>query len=486
MKSKYFYICLMAMLSVSVMAQDIPNGDFSSWENRELPNQLGGGAYVTPSGYWDCTNLLIPNCVEKVEGRTAGSSAAQLTSQYLDMSVAGMPDKYITSVLATSSYLSKMSGASFAEGVPCTSLPRYLTFWYKYYPTGVDTAQVFIQFNEDLVIEPNVTRTLKFRTQITEPTYEWTMGYVDLSDDEGGELRGGHPWTEKSPIEAYYIDITSSISGLSSSTEGLGGLFGSTLCITDLQFVSSLPTPDPEEGSEIGIEEDLTNFKWTGTDTRTNVKFVLGGIGGSPSGGFFLELSPIDDTKPAQVDAQMMADKNFWTAVFARKTKEMAGEEMTVKDNVKNLTVTNVALCEDFVTDYEELKTVTLNWTRSDAFRVADKSLLFIYTRDYGEGESGINVYINYDGTEFSVGQNVFTADLVFRIHSESSVVGDALAAYKTATGSKFILDAPTAIEPVITDRRVAYPYYDLQGRRITEPTQRGLYIQNGRKVIVK
>lgn len=479
----------MAMIAASAMAQDIPNGDFSSWESRELPNQLGGGAYVTPSGYWDCTNLLVPNCVEKVEGRTAGSSAAQLTSQYLDMSVAGMPGEYyITSVLATSSYLNKMSGASFAEGVPCTSLPRYLTFWYKYYPKGEDIAQVFIQFNEHLVIKPNVTRTLKFRTQITEPADEWTMGYVDLSDDEGGEFRGGHPWTEESPIEAYYIDITSSISGLSSCTEGQGGYTtGSRLCITDLQFVSSLPTPDPEEGSEIGIEEDLANFKWTGTDTRTNVKFVLGGIGGSPSGGFFLELSPIDDTKPAQVDAQMMADKNFWTAIFARKTKEMAGEEMTVKDNVKNLTVTNVALCEDFVTGYEELKTVTLNWTRSDAFRLADKSLLFIYTKDYGEGESGINVYINYDGTEFSVGQNVFTADLVFRIHSESSVVGDALAAYKTATGSKFILEAPTGIDPISAsgEKLGNGVRYNLAGQHVGKDFH-GVVINNGKKILVK
>jgi hypothetical protein len=50
-----------------------------------------------------------------------------------------------------------------------------------------------------------------------------------------------------------------------------------------------------------------------------------------------------------------------------------------------------------------------------------------------------------------------------------------------------FTLDGePTGIENVSGDAGEADAvYYDLQGRRITKPTVKGVYIMNGKKVVI-
>ena len=217
----------------------VPNGNFADWETRTLPAELGGGSYTSPSGYWDTFNILAPGCVTKTEGRTAGSTAALLESKTVDMSVAGMPGEVVTtSILVTDRFLSKMSGEEYEQGVPSNGIPaHYLTFWYKYQPVAGDVAQVFIQFNEDLVIKTNVTRTVKFRKRITEAASDWTFGYIDLSKPENEETLSNLGWD----IRAFYIDITSSTSGMSSSTDGTGASQpGSKLWITELQFVDDV------------------------------------------------------------------------------------------------------------------------------------------------------------------------------------------------------------------------------------------------------
>lgn len=44
----------------------------------------------------------------------------------------------------------------------------------------------------------------------------------------------------------------------------------------------------------------------------------------------------------------------------------------------------------------------------------------------------------------------------------------------------------PTGISTPTTVMEDAAPYYDLQGRRIKKPTQSGIYIHNGRKIVVR
>ena len=168
MRTKLLFTSFIALLSMQAMAQDIPNGSFADWEDRNLPAEMGGGSYTSPSGYWDTFNILAPGSVSKAEGRTTGSTAALLESKTVDMSVAGMQGEvFTTSLLITDRFLSKMTNEEYEQGIPTKFIPaHYLTFWYKYQPVEGDMAQVFIQFNEDLIIRPGITRTIKFRKKI--------------------------------------------------------------------------------------------------------------------------------------------------------------------------------------------------------------------------------------------------------------------------------------------------------------------------------
>ena len=53
------------------------------------------------------------------------------------------------------------------------------------------------------------------------------------------------------------------------------------------------------------------------------------------------------------------------------------------------------------------------------------------------------------------------------------------------ATRGYSLDDATTGIEP-ITPQTDTDEYFDLQGRRISKPTSKGIYIKNGKKVTIK
>ena len=55
---------------------------------------------------------------------------------------------------------------------------------------------------------------------------------------------------------------------------------------------------------------------------------------------------------------------------------------------------------------------------------------------------------------------------------------GQTIWGYQTA--------AATGIEQIVNRKSVNSKYYDLQGRPITEPQRKGIYIQNGKKVVIK
>ena len=55
---------------------------------------------------------------------------------------------------------------------------------------------------------------------------------------------------------------------------------------------------------------------------------------------------------------------------------------------------------------------------------------------------------------------------------------GQTIWGYQTA--------ASTGIEQIVNRKSVNSKYYDLQGRPITEPQRKGIYIQNGKKVVIK
>ena len=461
----------LSMIAATAMAQDVPNGDFSSWETRSIPTEYGGGSYSSPSGYWDCTNILNPACAKKVEGRTSGSSAIELTSQTLDLTPFGM-STYTTSMVSMNDYLKEMSNAEYERGVPCTRVPaRYLTFWYKYQPQCDDNARVYIEFDASRVIVPNVTISRHCVTDITEATSDWTFGYVDLSSVSGIDWCKGYAITISSSKQ------TGDNAGINYST---GGSVDSKLTITDLKFsYSSTPT-------EMEIAEESDAFKWTGTNKRTNAKYVLGAINGNPDNAFFLELSRVDAASAAQVDEEMEADPNYWETFFSNYTEFNIGEAMTTTDNVKQLAVSGVALAANQFSGYEEIETITLDGLNG-AYSIPDGC----FANMDGEHHHLTTITCN-NMTSITLGSGILTgttgSNLVIETANES--VAKTWYDYKTANSCSYTvyLDGteyvPTGVEAVSAEKQAkGGAAYNIAGQKVSDGYQ-DIVIKDGKKVI--
>lgn len=238
MKVKLFFIMFIALLSIQVMAQDIPNGDFVTWEQRSIPAAFGGGTYARPTDGWDCLNSLAPGSCEKVEGRTTGSTAALLTTKKISVPVSDMGDFY-TSVLMLGDFLTAFTEGEPNFGIPFTDQPRKFSFWYKYIPVTGDKGRVHISFWSGDRKDPKA----RWRKGITftETVNEWTQVVVDLTEYD--EDKNKLDFTPTSMC----IEITSSLSSMSDHThsEDLSNVKqeGSQLYITDLAFeYGEIPT----------------------------------------------------------------------------------------------------------------------------------------------------------------------------------------------------------------------------------------------------
>lgn len=252
MKVKLFFIMFIALLSIQVMAQDIPNGDFVTWEHRSIPAAFGGGTYARPTDGWDCLNSLAPGSCEKVEGRTTGSTAALLTTKKISVPVSDMGDFY-TSVLMLGDYLTAFTEGEPNFGIPFTDQPRKFSFWYKYIPVTGDKGRVHISFWSGDRKDPKA----RWRKGITftETVNEWTEVVVDLTEYD--EDKNKLDFTPTSMC----IEITSSLSSMSDHiySEDLSNVKqeGSQLYITDLAFEYA------EEDEPTSITENLADANIT-------------------------------------------------------------------------------------------------------------------------------------------------------------------------------------------------------------------------------
>lgn len=210
MKVKLFFIMFIALLSIQVMAQDIPNGDFVTWENRSIPAAIGGGTYARPTGGWDCLNSLAPGSCEKVEGRTTGSAAALLTTKKISVPVSGMGDFY-TSFLMLGDFLAALTVGEPTYGISFTGKPKKFSFWYKYNPVSGDIGRVLIELYQG--DHHNTTARWRKKVKFTETVSEWTKVEIDLTqtDDDG-------VWLDFTP-EKLCVEVTSSLTGMSRSVK---------------------------------------------------------------------------------------------------------------------------------------------------------------------------------------------------------------------------------------------------------------------------
>lgn len=103
---------------------------------------------------------------------------------------------------------------------------------------------------------------------------------------------------------------------------------------------------------------------------------------------------------------------------------------------------------------------------------------------DFGKGDGFVGVYAKTDAN----GMYGINKDGKLQKGGEGAYV-DAFHAYlnvKDPAGVAFNGSTPTAINGVAADKTANTAVYDLSGRRVYGKLQKGLYIMNGKKVVVK
>lgn len=254
MKTKLFVTMCAALLSMQAMAQNLPNGNFSSWENRSLPSSFGGGTYARPTGGWDCLNSLAPGSCTQVEGRTTGSSAALLTTKKFTVPMEGMGD-FNTSVLMLGDFLAAFSTGEPEFGIAFAGQPKKFSFWYKYLPVTGDVGRVHISLWQG--DRKNPTARWRKGVMMTESVREWTQVVVDLSaQDADGN------WLDFVP-DHLCIECTSTLSGMSDNTQdgelSMVSQEGSMLYVTELELDAE-DAALPEVISERASDEPVFNL----------------------------------------------------------------------------------------------------------------------------------------------------------------------------------------------------------------------------------
>ncbi len=251
MKTKLFVTMCAALLSMQAMAQDLPNGDFSSWENRSLPSSLGEGNYLRPTGGWDCLNSLAPGSCTQVNGRSEGSSAVLLTTKKFSVPMDGMGD-FNTSVLMLGDFMAAFSEGQPVYGIAFAGQPKKFSFWYKYLPVTGDVGRVHISLWQG----DRKKSKVRWRKGVTftQTVREWTQVVVDLSAyDDDNCLLDFVP-------DHLCIECTSTLSGMSTNVKddemSTVTQEGSMLYVTELEFDAedaALPEVISERASDAPV-----------------------------------------------------------------------------------------------------------------------------------------------------------------------------------------------------------------------------------------
>ncbi|MBQ7741414.1 MAG: hypothetical protein IJT90_00585 [Bacteroidaceae bacterium] len=115
-------------------------------------------------------------------------------------------------------------------------------------------------------------------------------------------------------------------------------------------------------GGGITMEEPVISdgyICFVGVNATNNYKYTLNTYEWADRGPQFqLIIETLDASKPAAFTADDLNDENYWEPLFRKYTKQLAGEEMEAKDNIKELYIKNVALLPNQFANYEYLHTI--------------------------------------------------------------------------------------------------------------------------------
>lgn len=101
-------------------------------------------------------------------------------------------------------------------------------------------------------------------------------------------------------------------------------------------------------------------IEFVGVNNDGNYRFILNTYEWENDHGpqFQLTVEPINSSQPAFFSQNDLEDPNYWEPMFMNVTQQMAGQAMTIQNNVKRLYLCDVQLLENQFIDYEELHIV--------------------------------------------------------------------------------------------------------------------------------
>jgi len=169
------------------------------------------------------------------------------------------------------------------------------------------------------------------------------------------------------------------------------------------------------------VSADMTNYRWTVSDTQGNLQYVLEAREGDPSNGFKLTLSQLDpQSGTPYVSNDMCNSQYYWETYYYALTEQQFGQGQghNLSDDLKELVVDNVTLQSNLFQYYSELKKLTLTYD----YDVTIPNYCFAQCEDlWKEG-----IYVNFTGTNFTLGSDAFYRNNQFNLYTNSTAVRDA------------------------------------------------------------
>lgn len=195
------------------------------------------------------------------------------------------------------------------------------------------------------------------------------------------------------------------------------------------------------------LDFDNNYIEFVGVNVDGNYKFTLNTYEWPSDRGpqFQLIVEPIDVTKDAAFSADDLNDPNYWEPMFMSVTEQMAGEAMTVQNNIKRLYLGDVQLLPNQFIDYANLHIVGFDLKKN-------------YTLPSGclqnAGQHLDEMDVKCEGA-MVLNPNSLPANKAFTVNVYSQPVYDVWNNYKQAYNCDYILNYNNDNQPAITGVKI-------------------------------
>ena len=178
---------------------------------------------------------------------------------------------------------------------------------------------------------------------------------------------------------------------------------------------------------------------------------------------------------------QVFMSKNGW---LVAAPFESPGEQVTSADIATTQQIANDQIPGDYKLLIHKYK---LDHTKKEAVSPVDIQL----NADGTISGSQAGTWKTEDGTSYVIIKLGSTTYYGVFVEQTLEPTDDKAVAFTAVTKNGqtiwgYQTAASTGIEQIVNRKSVNSKYYDLQGRPITEPQRKGIYIQNGKKVVIK